>query len=118
MFKKATLKTLFKLWDKGSFSVVFWDGEEVYYGSEKPVFKIIFHQEPRLNAVKKNLILTLGEAYMDGIIAFEGSLDDVIATLFKNNGNEAKVDFHLKDLTHQLKEIDEAIESKNISIMI
>ena len=114
MLKKTTLKALFKLWDKGSFSVVFWDGEEVYYGSEKAVFKIIFHKEPTLNNVKKDLILTLGEAYMDGIIDFEGSLDDVIATLFKNNGNEAKADFHLKDLTHQLKEIDEAIESKNI----
>jgi len=114
MFKKATLKTLFKLWDKGSFSVVFWDGEEVAYGSKKPAFKIKFHQEPNLNDVKKNLVLTLGEAFMDGIIDFEGSLDDVIATLFKNNGNEAKIDFHLKDLTHQIKEIDEEIESKNI----
>ncbi len=114
MFKKATLKTLFKLWDKGSFSVVFWDGEEVAYGSGKSAFKIIFHQEPKLNDVKKNLVLTLGEAFMDGIIDFEGSLDDVIATLFKNNGNEAKIDFHLKDLAHQLKEIDEVIESKNI----
>ncbi len=114
MFKKATLKTLFKLWDKGSFSVVFWDGEEVAYGSGKSAFKIIFHQEPKLNDVKKNLVLTLGEAFMDGIIDFEGSLDDVIATLFKNNGNEAKIDFHLKDLARQLKEIDEVIESKNI----
>ncbi len=114
MFKKATLKTLFKLWNKGGFAVVFWDGEEVNYGSETPAFKIIFHREPNLSDVKKDLILTLGEAYMDGTIDFEGSLDDVIATMFKNNGNEAKVDFHLNELKQQLNEVDEEIESENI----
>jgi len=114
MFKKVTLKTLFKLWDKGGFSVVFWDGEEVCYGSEKPSFRIVFHKEPKLSDMQKDLTLTLGEAYMDGFIDFEGSLDDVIATMFKNSANKAKDDFHLKDLMLQLKKIDKTTESQNI----
>ena len=103
MFTKATLKTLFELWQEGGFSVVFWDGEEICYGDEKSKFKIIFHKEPKLSDVKKDIILTLGEAYVKGIIDFEGNLDDVIATMFKNGSNEAKADFHLKTLARQLK---------------
>jgi len=114
MFTKATLKTLFELWQEGGFSVVFWDGEEICYGDEKPKFKIIFHKEPKLSDVKKDIILTLGEAYVKGIIDFDGALDDVIATMFKNGSNEAKADFHLKTLARQLKEVDESVESINI----
>jgi len=114
MFIKQTLKTLFALWDKGSFSVVFWDKEEVVYGGGNPSFKIIFHKELKLSQVKKDVILTLGEAYMEGIIDFEGSLDNVIATMFKNSDKEEKKDFHIAELSQRLKQVDEPLESENI----
>ena len=114
MLTKTALKTLFELWNKGEFSVVFWDGEEVFYGSENPTFKIVFHQEPKLSDVKEDIILTLGEAYVKGIIDFVGPLDDVIATMFKNGDDKAKADFHLQALSRQLKEVDESVESLNI----
>ena len=114
MFIKQTLKTLFELCDKGSFSVVFWDKEEVFYGGEKPQFKIIFHKEPQLSQVKKDTILTLGEAYMEGIIDFEGPLDEVIATIFKNSSKREKQDLHIEELYEQLRQVDEPVESENI----
>ena len=93
MLKKAALKAALKYWDKGGFSVQFWDGEEKNYGSEEPKFKIIFHREPDLKDIKdgsSDLIMTLGDAYIDGSIDFEGSLDDVIATMFKNQESGVK----------------------------
>ena len=114
MFIKQTLKTLFELCDKGSFSVVFWDKEEVFYGGENPRFKIIFHKEPQLSQVKKDIILTLGEAYMEGVIDFEGPLDEVIATIFKNSSKREKQDLHIEKLYEQLRQVDEPVESENI----
>lgn len=114
MFVKQALKALFELWNKGSFSVIFWDNEEVCYGCQKPVFKIIFHKEPKLSQVKKDVILTLGEAYMDGVIDFEGQFDDVIATMFENSNKEEKTDFHIEELAEQLRQVDETVESENI----
>ena len=114
MFIKQTLKTLFELCDKGSFSVAFWDKEEVFYGGENPQFKIIFHKEPQLSLVKKDIILTLGEAYMEGIIDFEGPLDEVIATIFKNSSKREKQDLYIEKLYEQLRQVDEPVESENI----
>lgn len=93
MLKKAALKAALKLWNKGGFTVRFWDGEEKNYGKENPNFKIIFHREPEfkdITQIGSNIVLTLGEAYMDGSIDFEGSLDDVIATMFKNQAGDIK----------------------------
>jgi len=114
MLTKTALKTLFELWKEGGFSVVFWDGEEVCYGTVNPAFKIIFHREPKLSDVKEDIILTLGEAYVKGIIDFVGPLDNVIATMFKNSNDKAKADFKLQALARQLKEVDESVESLNI----
>lgn len=116
MLKKAALKTALKLWNKGGFTVQFWDGEEKDYGSEKPKFKIIFHREPKMSDItgmKGDLIMTLGQAYMDGSIDFEGSLDDVIATMFKNQTGDAKK-YDLDKLKKKMLSGVEEQEKENI----
>ncbi|TCS81859.1 SAM-dependent methyltransferase [Pectinatus cerevisiiphilus] len=116
MLKKAALKAALKLWNKGGFSVQFWDGEEKSYGEEEPKFKIIFHREPKLSDIKdmnNDLVLTLGQAYMDGSIDFEGSLDDVIAVMFKNQNGDVKK-YALDDLRKKMFSGIEEQERKNI----
>ncbi|WP_196599408.1 SAM-dependent methyltransferase [Pectinatus frisingensis] len=124
MLKKAALKAALSHWNKGGFSVRFWDGEEKSYGTEPPKFTIIFSREPNLKDVKNissDLILTLGEAYMDGSIDFEGSIDDVIAVMFQNQEHDIKkhaIDDLRKKLfagiEEQKKEKIEEQEKKNI----
>mgnify|MGYP003584676590 CR=1 FL=1 len=115
MFKKVTLKTAFQFWKKGSYGVVFWDGEEVDYGEDKPKFKIIFQREPQITELKKDLILTLGEAYMHGVIDFEGSMDELIATMFANGEHvDTARDFQFDQLLKDFKTEDGKTERENI----
>ena len=84
MLKKIALKLLLKTWKRGGFSVVFWDGEQEDYGSEPPTFKVIFHKEPPMKFNSDDAVLALGEAYIDGMIDFEGSMDDIIRVMALN----------------------------------
>lgn len=84
MFKKTALKLLLKKWHQGGFSVVFWDGEQEDYGNEAPAFKIIFHKEPPLQLHSDDAVVIFGEAYMDGLIDFEGSMDDILRVVALN----------------------------------
>lgn len=116
MLKKAALKAALKLWNKGGFTVRFWDDEEVDYGSEQSSFKIIFHREPNMSDIKdisSNLVLALGQAYMDGSIDFEGSLDAVITTMFKNQTGDVKK-YDLDGLRKKMFSGVEEIEKENI----
>lgn len=83
MLKKAALHILFHNWKLGSFSVLFWDGDRKNYGKEPPAFTIVFHKEPQIT-ITDDLILTLGEAYMDGMIDIEGPMDEVLQVLSLN----------------------------------
>jgi len=88
MLKKMALKLALRHWKKGGFSVVFWDGEEEDYGDTSPSFKIIFRKEPPLKLNSQDIILTMGEAYMDGIIDFEGSMDDIMRVVALNTQSD------------------------------
>lgn len=114
MFKKAALKTAFQFWKKGNYGVVFWDGEEVDYGSGTPQFRILFKREPQITELKKDLILTLGEAYMHGVIDFDGSMDDIIATMFANCDQDPAREFHFDKLLREFKTEDGKTERENI----
>ena len=84
MLKKAALKLLLQQWKKGGFSVVFWDGEQKDYGNDPPSFTIIFNKEPKIDTSTSDIILILGEAYMDGTIDIEGSMDELIRCMSLN----------------------------------
>lgn len=84
MLKKAALKLLFQKWKHGGFSVVFWDGDEQHFGQESPACKVIFHREPSWS-IGSDPVTTIGEAYMDGVIDFEGPMDEIIRVVAKNS---------------------------------
>lgn len=71
---KMFLKQLLKRVDGISFSIKFWDEEEIIIGDSYPEFKI--NIKSPLNDVEllKSTSLCLGEAYMNGDIEIEGDL--------------------------------------------
>ncbi len=84
--QKQLVKRMFGKIRRGGLSVRYWDGEEKTYGDTIPTIKIIFHQPP-LAAVSNfdDPMLALGEAYMDRLIDYEGSLEDCLQLLDKNS---------------------------------
>lgn len=84
MLKKAVLNTLLQEWTQGGFSVIFWDGEKKDYGNEKPSFSLVFNKEPQIDLKTTDIILTLGEAYMDGVIDIDGPMDAVLRCITRN----------------------------------
>ncbi len=102
MLKKMALKLLFRKLKKGGMRVVFWDGDQEVYGCEPPSFTVRFNREPPLSFNVDDVVLLFGEAYADGIIDFEGTIDDVIHVLALNdllilNSDERLIDPHYTD---------------------
>ncbi len=115
MLKKIALKSLFRKWKQGGFAVVFWDGEQEVYGNEEPAFKVIFNQEPPWKVNSKDLVLTMGEAYMDGVIDFEGSMDDVLRVLFLNTQPSRTADRDSGGKQSRGRRSDSRTQQQNIS---
>lgn len=111
MLRKMALKLLLRKWKQGGFKVVFWDGEQETYGSEPPSFTITFKQEPPLKMSSDDAVLLFGEAYMDGIIEIEGSMDDVLRVIALNNHPQASVAFTAKKTNTRS---DSAVQQRNI----
>ncbi|SFG13012.1 cyclopropane-fatty-acyl-phospholipid synthase [Desulfotomaculum arcticum] len=88
--RKQLLKALFEKASEGDFEVKYWDGEEVRYGTGIPRAKLVFHKPLPLTFNLDDPVLSFGEAYMDEIIDFEGSLEEIIriAELNKSNLND------------------------------
>ncbi|MBU2699645.1 cyclopropane-fatty-acyl-phospholipid synthase [Sporomusaceae bacterium BoRhaA] len=83
--KKVLIDAMFKHIQYGGVAVRYWDGEEVHYGDTEPHFKIIFNKKPPLmTATIEDPTITLGEFYMDEIIDYEGSLDELISIMEMN----------------------------------
>lgn len=64
------------------FEVRYWDNDTVKYGTGKSQAKIIFHRP--LPATFNNPVFTFGEAIMDGLVDFEGSMEEIIRIVERN----------------------------------
>lgn len=111
--KKHLLKAFFDQVEGGCFSVRYWDGEEVWYGTGEPRVKVIFHRAPPLGLDLDEPALAFGEAYMDEVIDFEGSLEEIIRVVelnkdnFSNPGLKGKVFKGLNNTICALKQKQE-----------
>ena len=76
--KKLVLHTLFEKLEGPAFAVRYWDGDNVTYGNGSPGFRIVFHRPLPLWGAGKEPVRILGEAYMDEILDFEGSMDELM----------------------------------------
>lgn len=82
---KAFYKSLFKTLFMDPCQVKFWDGDVEQYGEGEAKFRIILHEPIPKSEIIKDSSLAFGEAYMDGIIEIEGSVRDVIESLYNNH---------------------------------
>ncbi|MBB6216051.1 cyclopropane-fatty-acyl-phospholipid synthase [Anaerosolibacter carboniphilus] len=80
--EKIILQKLSSKIGNASFAIDFWDGTNVNYGQRDPAFKIIFKKRISKAKILRDPSLAFGEAYMDGIIDFEGNLQEIIETIF------------------------------------
>lgn len=64
---------------RGSFSVTYWNGNTEKYGENKPQFKIKFCDDNILDLLHGDLLMTFGDAYMDGRVDFDGDLADLMS---------------------------------------
>jgi cyclopropane-fatty-acyl-phospholipid synthase len=108
MLKKKLLNTIFKNVDGDKFEIEYWDNDSYIFNNEKagdPVFKIKFNETLSFNEIKKDPQLKLGEAYMNGKIDLEGSMEKLIEVGGKN----------IKNLYNQIQKykIDKIMDSKN-----
>lgn len=81
---KTLLHKIFGRITEGGIKVVYWDGEERYYGAEEPKAAIIFNKPIPFNIKLEDPILVLGEAYIDEIIDFEGDLAELFRVVELN----------------------------------
>lgn len=80
--QKLTGYALDKLFDQvrgGSFAVRYKDGVTVNYGNGEPQFTIRFNDDNILDLIGDDMLMSFGEAYMDGRVDVEGDLADLIS---------------------------------------
>lgn len=80
LFLKKFLKGIFS----DTFEVQFWDGTTEKFGEGDIKFKIIIKEHLPKSNILKDPFLTFGEAYMNDVIDFEGNIQDVIESAYKN----------------------------------
>lgn len=81
LFLKKLLKSIFS----DTFEVQFWDNTTEKFGDGDIKFKIIINEPLSKSDILKDPFLAFGEAYMNNIIDFEGNIQEVIESVYKNN---------------------------------
>ncbi len=66
-----------------AFEVTYWDGITERYGAGAPCFKLLFREKLPGRKFVQDPVLTLGEAYMDGVIDFFGDLEEITKTVLQ-----------------------------------
>ena len=81
---KIFYKKLFKGLFSDRYQVEFWDGDMDQFGEGETEFRIILREPIPKSEIIGDSSLAFGEAYMHGKIEIEGSVRDVIESLFNN----------------------------------
>lgn len=85
MFDNFVLKQVLKKSFNIPVVVTYPDGKtEQYGGNGHPEVAIKLNDEIAINDLRKNASITLGEAYMDGRIEIDGSIQKLILSAYQN----------------------------------
>ena len=118
--QKLTGYALDKLFDQvrgGSFAVRYKDSATVHYGIGEPQFTIRFNDDNILDLIGDDMLMSFGEAYMDGRVDVEGDLADLISLAIQSGlvsvtqkpkgftGNVLRVAGKFRSLTHEKENI-------------
>ena len=85
--QKLTEQALHKLFERlrgASFAVSYKNGTTDYYGEGKPQFAIRFNDDDILGLLHGDLLISFGEAYMDGRVDVEGDLADLMSLALRS----------------------------------
>ena len=81
---KQALHNLFENVRGGSFTVVYKNGETQLYGDDEPQFTIRFNDDSILDLLSGDMLMSFGEAYMDGRVDVEGDLADLMSLAIRS----------------------------------
>jgi cyclopropane-fatty-acyl-phospholipid synthase len=81
---KQALHNLFEKVQGGSFAVEYKNGETQHYGDDEPQFTIRFNDDNILDLISGDMLMSFGEAYMDGRIDVEGDLADLMSLAIRS----------------------------------
>lgn len=111
-------KTFYKSLLSHSFNipvkVVYWDGKSAVYGDGEPEVTITFKEKLPIRDVTKNASIALGEAYMDGKIEIDGSIQKLITVAYESAGSfmrNSKFRRFLPKQGHSEKESESDVQS-------
>ncbi|MBB1062421.1 SAM-dependent methyltransferase [Limosilactobacillus fastidiosus] len=111
-------KTFYKSLLSHSFNipvkVVYWDGKSAVYGEGEPEVTITFKEKIPIRDVTKNASIALGEAYMDGKIEIDGSIQKLITAAYESAGSfmrSSKFRKFLPKQGHSEKESESDVQS-------
>lgn len=111
-------KTFYKSLLSHSFNipvkVVYWDGKSAVYGDGEPEVTITFKEKLPIRDVTKNASIALGEAYMDGKIEIDGSIQKLITAAYESAGSfmrNSKFRRFLPKQGHSEKESESDVQS-------
>lgn len=102
---KSVLQAVFARFKRGGLAVRYWDGEVETYGDEKPKVTLVFNKKPPLSAAIEDPMLTFGEFYMDEVIDFEGSFEEIIRIVEMNMVPDEQPDLRKKLVNSALRGI-------------
>ena len=106
---KLFIKTFSKIFDEDSFTIKFWDGDEIKIGKDEPLFKIILNKPIPKKDLITSTTLAFGEAYMDGNLEVEGDLLLMLNTVLKYKD---KFYINFKELTNIFSNLTSAKKQK------
>lgn len=111
-------KTFYKSLLSHSFNipvkVVYWDGKSAVYGDGEPEVTITFKEKLPIRDVTKNASIALGQAYMDGKIEIDGSIQKLITAAYESAGSfmrNSKFRRFLPKQGHSEKESESDVQS-------
>jgi cyclopropane-fatty-acyl-phospholipid synthase len=84
MITGQTLHKLFERVRDGSFTVTYKNGLTEHYGDGEPQFMIRVNDQNILDLLEGDLLMSFGEAYMDGRLDVEGDLADLMSLAFRS----------------------------------
>lgn len=87
MLEKTFYKTLFSHSFNIPVKVNFWDGSSAQYGDGEPEVTVTFKEKIPVKEITRNASIALGEAYMDGRIEIDGSIQKLIESAYENAGS-------------------------------
>lgn len=95
-------------------TVTYWDGKLEAYGEGEPVVQIKINKEIPLKEMTDKPTLVLGEAYMKGDIEIDGSVQELVASAYRQAGSFLKQNSflkHLPKMSHSEKSSQKDIQS-------